>query len=567
MRIARSALPIGLVLLSAVMPALAETQNMPIKHVVIIMQENRSFDSYFGTFPGADGIPANTCVPLDPTMPAKGCVVPFHDARDVNAGGPHNASDASNDLDDGVTKARKDGFVVSQSNGGFTQLCHSNPGGSGCVGGTYGVLRHDVMGYHTDEDIPNYWAYAKSFVLQDKMFPGIRSWSLPSHLGLTSEWSAVCTDNTDATTCTTSTEPLKPGKSTTYPWVSLFQLLDAHRVSWKYYLGSGDEPDCEDGSMECEPQAQSGDVSSYWNPVPSFAFIKAKGKGFLANHVPPIEQFIDDVHAGNLPKVSWIVPAHDTSEHPPQGITAGMEYVTSLVNAIMASPYWSDTAIFIAWDDWGGFYDHVTPPNIDTGAGTAGPEVEGYGLRVPGLMVSAWAKSGMIDDSLYSFDAYATFIENLFAGGARLVPAALGNPDNRPDIRDALTKAQFLDGRVAPIGNLMNEFDFTQTPLPPLILSTHIPISIFARCSQDPATEICKSSNVHLTWSPVNGPQVPGPFTYEVQRDGLVLPACTGTATSCTDVPGSGTHYYRAISVDPNGVHSPGSAAAFAIQP
>ena len=546
------------------------TTKIPITHVVIIMQENRSFDNYFGTYPGANGFPTGTCVPLDPSNPQLGCVVPFHDRHDVNAGGPHTSAAAIADLDNGITSNKFDGFVFQQT---------SEPGGAcsdrvrpevrrpGCPGMGPGIARHDVMGYHTDAEIPNYWAYAKNFVLQDNMFESVRSYSMDAHLYLSSEWSAVCKNNV-LSTCKTSMEIKRPNSTTVYPWANLYQLLDKYSVSWKYYLGSGDEPDCEDGEMTCEPQRQAGTVNGLWNPMPSFGYIKAQGNAYIAAHNPDIDQFLLDIKNNALPQVSWIVPPARFSEHPANGITAGMEFVTSLVNAVMQSPYWQNTAIFITWDDWGGFYDHVTPPNVDTN--TTNFPIQGYGLRVPGLMVSAWAKPGYIDHSVLSFDAYATLFEDLFLSGARLDPAALGQPDARPDIRDALTTVTYLNGTTAPVGKLINEFNFTQTPLPPLVLSTHIPTGIHISCASKDGNnpQKCTINTVTVQWDKVASGEVKGPFNYVVLRDGVTTPVCTTGATKCNDVTvPSGVHYYSVYSVDSAKTASPPSAGSEADVP
>jgi phospholipase C len=130
--------------------------------------------------------------------------------------------------------------------------------------------------------------------------------------------------------------------------------------------------------------------------------------------------------------------------------------VTRLINAVMRSPDWSSTAIFLAWDDWGGFYDHVDPPKVD-GAG--------YGLRVPGIVISPYARRGYIDHQNLSFDAYAKFIEDDFLGGQRLDPATDGRPDPRPDVRESLPQA----------GDLRRDFDFSQQPRPPLVLPLRPP--------------------------------------------------------------------------------------------
>ena len=120
----------------------------------------------------------------------------------------------------------------------------------------------------------------------------------------------------------------------------------------------------------------------------------------------------------------------------------------------MQGPDWSSTAIFLSWDDWGGFYDHVVPPKVDQ---------NGYGRRVPGLVISPYAKKGFIDHETLSFDAYAKFIEDLFLGGQRLDPKSDGRPDPRPDVRE----------NAAQLGDLVNDFDFSQAPRDPLILDTH----------------------------------------------------------------------------------------------
>jgi phospholipase C len=150
--------------------------------------------------------------------------------------------------------------------------------------------------------------------------------------------------------------------------------------------------------------------------------------------------------------VSWICPSSRVSEHPPSLVSTGQAYVTSLINAIMQGPDWSSTAIFLAWDDWGGFYDHVVPPTVDE---------NGYGLRVPGLVISPYARQGFIDHQTLSFDAYAKFIEDDFLGGQRLDPRNDGRPDPRPDVRE----------NASQLGDLVADFDFSQTP------RTSVPLS------------------------------------------------------------------------------------------
>jgi phospholipase C len=164
--------------------------------------------------------------------------------------------------------------------------------------------------------------------------------------------------------------------------------------------------------------------------------------------------FFRDARRGMLPAVSWLVPSNEVSDHPPALVTRGQAYVTSVINAVMRSPDWRSSAIFLAWDDWGGFYDHVAPPSVDR---------NGYGLRVPALVISPYARRGFIDHQTLSFDAYAKFIEDVFLGGQRLDPRTDGRPDRRPTVRE----------NVSVLGDLAADFDFNQKPRRTLILPLH----------------------------------------------------------------------------------------------
>ncbi len=422
-----------------------------IKHVVVIMQENRSFDSYFGTFPGADGIPANVCVP-DPA--SGGCDKPFHDPNDVNGGGPHGASNATADIAGGAMN----GFVAQAEHARKGCLDANNPD---CASSSV----PDVMGWHDAREIPNYWTYARDFVLQDHMFEPNASWSLPEHLFMVSEWSAHCTQHGNPSSCVNALQnPGNPpdfkgsrggqGNAPVYAWTDLTYLLHEYGVSWGYYVATGTEPDCEDDSaMTCAPVKQNAKTPGIWNPLPYFDTVKADGQ---LGDIQSLDSFLGQAQKGTLPSVSWIAPSGDVSEHPPARISAGQAYVTTLINAIMQGPDWNSTAIFLAWDDWGGFYDHVAPPTVDE---------NGYGLRVPGMVISPYARQGMIDHQTLSFDAYDKFIEDLFLKGQRLDPATDGRPDPRPDVRE----------NAPQLGDLMADFDFGQAPRPPLVLSPNPP--------------------------------------------------------------------------------------------
>jgi phospholipase C len=427
-----------------------------IQHVIVIMQENRSFDSYFGTFPGADGVPMVSgspavCVP-DPQL--RTCVKPYHETSDENSGGPHSARAADTDIDGG----KMDGFIRSMRGAPKTGGCPTDI--PTCV-----VRGHErtVMGYHTDAELPNYWAYAKSFVLQDHLFASVRSWSLPAHLYMVSGWAASCPRIDDPASCTpnrTSFNPLdfprdlfdadspQVAGRPNYPWTDLTYLLYKRGVSWAYYVMDGFEPDCEADQSSCNLKPQSARTPGIWNPLPSFTDVRRDGQ--LAN-VKDTSFFFSDLRNGALPAVVWLTPGNRYSEHPPGRIRAGEAYVTGIVNAVMRSRYWSSTAIFLSWDDWGGFYDHVAPPNVN---------FFGYGLRVPGLVISAYARRGYIDHQTLSHDAYLKFIEDDFLDGQRLDPKSDGRPDPRNVVAESAPQ----------LGDLRSDFDFSQSPRLPMLL-------------------------------------------------------------------------------------------------
>jgi phospholipase C len=420
-----------------------------IKHVVIIMQENRSFDSYFGTFPGADGIPRKpngTFAVCLPNPRDGGCVRPFHDRNDVNIGGPHGPKNEAADVNGG----RMNGFVAQAESAPSGCI---NPNQPGCVDGRAG---RDVMGYHTAREIPNYWSWAKSYVLQDRMFESVKSWSLPAHLAMVSGWSARCKTH-DTMSCRSSLRPEQPPdfqrstghaviRQPKYAWTDITYLLHQYGVSWGYYVEKGTQPDCDDDAViSCSSVPQGPHTQGIWNPLPLFDDVRNNKE---LNNIRPTEAFYAQAAAGTLPAVSWVIPDGANSEHPTSKISAGMNYVTRVIDTIMNGPDWSSTAIFLAWDDWGGFYDHVVPPHVDG---------LGYGLRVPGIVISPYARKGYIDHQTLSFDAYLKFIEDDFLYGLRLDPSYDGRPDSRPSVRED-------DPR---LGDLTADFDFTQSPRPP----------------------------------------------------------------------------------------------------
>jgi phospholipase C len=392
-----------------------------IKHVIVIMQENRSFDSYFGKFPGAVGIPKGVCVP-DPRN--GGCRRPWVDHHDSNGNDPHAEFPFRGDVNGG----KMNGFVAEAEK----KLCRPRP--ASC--------HPDVMGYHVASDIPNYWKYAQNFVLQDHMFEAPGSWSLPSHLYQVSGWSAKCTRTGAPMSCFGTDMPPErlPSRPTPFAWTDITWLLHRHHVSWSYYL--------DHGAVTVSGGNPTG-TSVHFNPLPGFTDVRKDGQ---LGSIRPLSVFYKQAKAGTLTKVSWIAPDFRDSEHGPALVSTGQAYVTRLINAVMRGPDWSSTAIFLTWDDWGGFYDNVVPPHVDH---------QGYGIRVPALVISAYAKHGYVDHQRLSSDAYLKFIEDDFMNGARLNPRTDGRPDPRPDVREASAK----------LGNLINDFNFTQLPRRTMILT------------------------------------------------------------------------------------------------
>jgi phospholipase C len=432
-------------------PSAAAAGIAKIKHVIMILQENRSFDSYFGTFPGADGIPMRDGVPFVclPDPLTKSCVRPYVDHADVNGGGPHAAVNAIADVDRGGM----DGFISQAARARKGCRVQTDPA---C---TFTAIP-DVMGYHTASDIPNYWTYAKDFVLQDHMFEPNASWSLPAHLFEVSEWSAYCTVYFNPSTCRNAVQApngpparfsiKKPqSQRPLYAWTDLTWLLHKYGVSWGYYIVGGTEPDCEDdAALTCAPVFQNSFTPGIWNPLPYFYTVRQDRQ---LRNIQSVDNFYAAAENGTLPAVSWVVPSGAVSEHPPARVSDGQSYVTSLLDAVMAGPDWNSTAIFVSWDDWGGFYDHVVPPKVDQ---------NGYGLRVPGLVISPYARTGYIDSQTLSFDAYDKFIEDDFLHGQRLDPRTDGRPDPRPDVRE----------NEPILGDLISDFNFFQPRRPPVLL-------------------------------------------------------------------------------------------------
>jgi phospholipase C len=424
-----------------------------IKHIIVIMQENRSFDTYFGTYPGALGFPVSngaftTCV-NDPLTGQ--CVFPYHNPEDKNYGGAHGMIQAVADIDGG----KMDGFIA-QAQSGTANCQDTNKPECG------GRAITDVMGYHDAREIPNYWAYADNFVLQDHLFEPNASWSLPQHLYMVSEWSAICSQAGDPLSCINALEsPQRPDATKSasdinhvnpdYAWTDLTYLLFKNNVSWKYYVQTGTQPDCANDAADCPPVYQDAKTPGIWNPLPYFDTVKQDGQ---LENITDVTNFYKSARNGSLPAISWITPSNKNSEHPSNLVSDGQAWTTSLINAVMQGPDWDSSVILLSWDDWGGFYDNVVPPTVDE---------NGYGLRVPGLVISPYARKGFIDHQVLSHDAYVKFMEDIFLNSARIDPATDGRPDPRPGVRE----------NSPLLGNILLDLDLNQPARPPLVLSIH----------------------------------------------------------------------------------------------
>jgi phospholipase C len=384
-----------------------------IQHFIFIMQENRSFDHYFGTYPGADGIPEGTALldPRDGTV-----VTPYHNPFPFDFDAVHDYQDAIADIDGG----KMDGFMKQAYATYALSVKPSEDPGYDPKG---------VMAYHDYREIPNYWNYALLYTLQDRMFESVQAFSLVSHLYMLAAQSGGYYDSYNQT------------KPTTFEFPEITQFLHNANISWNYYVTSGLNPDVNGMAIGSEEdQKNAPDKFTLWNPLPAFPAVQNDATQRV--HLVDTTQFYADAQSGNLPDVSWVCPnfQNPLSEHPglKGDLRAGMAYVTGVINAVMKGPQWNSSAIFLSWDDWGGFYDHVVPPQIDN---------LGYGIRVPGLVISPYAKQNYIDHNTYSFDSWLKIVEERFG----LTP---------------MTAREIL------ASDMMNTFDFSQTPRAPLLLST-----------------------------------------------------------------------------------------------
>ncbi|MEP6594120.1 MAG: alkaline phosphatase family protein [Acidobacteriota bacterium] len=377
-----------------------------IQHIVFIIKENRSFDTYFGRFPGADGTTTGLISNGQRIALPRG---PDRMSRDIG----HDWEDARRAMNNG----QMDRFdLVRQGN-----------------------VRGDLlsMTQSLEPDIPNYWSYARHFTLADRMFSSLAGPSFPNHLYTVAGESGGAINNPNSLRWGCDSDPrttvdvVEPNGEVVrrYPcfdFRTVADNLEAAGVPWRYYAPGQD---------------QSGYI---WSALDAIRHIR---QGPLwKSRVVPFESFVADAGSGRLPAVSWLIPDFDVSEHPTVDAFAGTTLSVSAcegenwtvrqINAVMQGPDWPTTAIVLTWDDFGGFYDHVPPPRIDH---------LGLGPRVPLILISPYAREQTISHTTYEFASVLQLIENRY-------------------------KLKALSKREVEANSLLDMFDFSQPPAPRLIL-------------------------------------------------------------------------------------------------
>jgi phospholipase C len=380
----------------------------PIKHVVFIMKENRTFDNLFGAFPGADG--ASTGLLADgSTVSLRTHCFPQVLREDLK----HDYPRAIADLNGG----KMDGFGYDRNAQEWAYI------------------------QAREKDIPNYWRWAQDFAIGDNFFASILGPSFPNHLYSIAATANGTHDNpvppSTAPTSQLIADQGRPGGITVKSWgcdspTDTYVLVDAKKGPPTHEYPCFDIKSMPDTLKEAGvPWAYYGSngtqVGYFW-VAPDYIDPIRNNPVTWESRVYGVDQLIPDITAGHLPPVTWVTPAFWLSDHPDASLCYGENWTTEVVNAIMNGPMWKDTAVFISWDDWGGFYDHVAPP-------------KGLGFRVPVMTISPYAKRGYIDKTQGDFSSILRFIEHNWG----LDPLTKGEPN--------------------PGNDMTQNFNFKQTPL------------------------------------------------------------------------------------------------------
>ncbi len=471
---------------SPLAPPVPSPGSVPIQHVVVIMLENHAYDNFFGTYcptigpyctVAGDGLPPNTCVPLHPNLSATPCIRPyaFPESVDTNSSGGDPPADPDPALPGAPANlALEDQSALSNSSGGLADIAHNwnsshEAYNDGKMNGWYAAEggSEEEFGYFDASTIPTFWEMAEEYSLSDYFFSSTLSYSLPNHWYMfaaqappASEYYMMLPNDTLSGTTSPSSalhayqrQYLDEANNTT----TIADELATTSLSWKYY----DAP-IPQGAALYDASIGDGGTFYYWNPAVAQA--ESYLDPSLNAHYVARSQIYGDAANGTLPQLAWVIPSFNESTHPPAPENTGMEFAASVVDAIENSSEWNSTAIFLTWDEYGGFYDHVPPPQIDQ---------YGLGFRVPLIVISPYARENYISAQFGYFESLLKFTEWLYG----LAPLTARDAD-------------------APLP--LDAFDFNQTPLAPIDFGAGTGVSPYP-LALEPAS--APPTPVDLNWS------------------------------------------------------------------
>jgi phospholipase C len=369
-------------------PAASSKTRTPVQHFVTVMQEGHTFDNYFGSYPGAAGIPADTCMPVSPPA-LRPCVKPSPlGDRPLHALVRSQAA-----FQTAQANGAMNGFISAQSRNGITD--------------------DQAMGIYQGSDVTYYWNLAHQNVLFDQFFSTAPGGSVPNHLA----WVA-------GTAARTADESIPPTGFGDLPTV--FDQLEAKGISWKFYVQNYDPT----VTFRRAPGAARREQVIR---VPLLGYARYVDDPNLFAHIVPVSEYFDDLRHGTLPAVSYIVPS-GPSERAPTNVQSGARFVQSLVGALTASSAWSTSAFVLTYDDWGGYYDHVTPKQT--------------GFRVPTLVTGAYARRDFVDHTTLETASIPGFIAENW--GLPPLSPNVGDLTSAFDFTAATRRAQVIGPTTSP---------------------------------------------------------------------------------------------------------------------